>query len=219
MIKVQRTVDLIEKTYSDRITLQTVSTALRERPLHLGRMFQALLGVSVHEYVTHVRLGHAAHLIRSGMKIEAVALSVGYRSKKDFYRQFIRRFSVTPETYRRRVTVASRRAPARRAHQNGSKSVTAYAATFDHTACRINVEPRANVKGSPSYVATPFVVLDHGIQPFSSVGSCIEIVGETEADAIEGAARFLEHRFGTRAVAPKRQQDDTRHLPVRPPRR
>jgi AraC-like DNA-binding protein len=28
-------------------------------------------------------------------------MSVGYRSKKDFYRQFIRRFGVTPEEYRR----------------------------------------------------------------------------------------------------------------------
>jgi transcriptional regulator GlxA family with amidase domain len=52
--------------------------------------------------VTQVRLDHAARLVSSCVKVEAVALSVGYRSKKDFYRQFVRRFRVTPETYRRR---------------------------------------------------------------------------------------------------------------------
>jgi AraC-like DNA-binding protein len=37
------------------------------------------------------------------VKIEAVALSVGYQSKKNFYRQFKRQFGFTPEQYRRNV--------------------------------------------------------------------------------------------------------------------
>jgi AraC-like DNA-binding protein len=38
-------------------------------------------------------------LIREGVKIEAVAHQVGYRSKKNFYRQFKRRFAMTPFAY------------------------------------------------------------------------------------------------------------------------
>ena len=34
------------------------------------------------------------------MKIEAIALDLGYRSKKHFYRQFKRRFGMTPDVYR-----------------------------------------------------------------------------------------------------------------------
>ena len=52
------------------------------------------------EYLTRVRLDHAAELIRHGVKIEAVALSVGYRSKKNFYEQFKRRYGTTPVPYR-----------------------------------------------------------------------------------------------------------------------
>jgi PAS domain-containing protein len=36
------------------------------------------------------------------VKVEAVALDLGYRSKKNFYRQFKRRFGMTPEAYRQR---------------------------------------------------------------------------------------------------------------------
>lgn len=70
---VQRLIDLIEKSYALRITLASLSKALR----------------------SGVRLAHAARYLRDGLKIEAVALSVGYKSKKNLYRQFIRRFDVT----------------------------------------------------------------------------------------------------------------------------
>jgi AraC-like DNA-binding protein len=35
------------------------------------------------------------------VKIEAVALELGYQSKKNFYHQFKRRFGATPQAYRR----------------------------------------------------------------------------------------------------------------------
>ena len=47
-----------------------------------------------------------ATLIKDGMKIDAVALTVGYRSKKNFYRQFRRRFATTPFEYRQRFARA-----------------------------------------------------------------------------------------------------------------
>jgi AraC-like DNA-binding protein len=220
MITVQRMVDLIERGYAERITVKTLGAALRGRAVQLGRLFQAHLGVSVHEYLTQVRLDHAAHLIRSRMKVEAVSLSVGYRSKKNFYRQFMLHFGVTPETYRQRAGAHQQRRspPARGDQDNGWTNIATYAATFNHTACRIKVESRPNLKGSQSYVATPYVVVDEGVQPFATVGDRIEIAAETEADAIERAARFLEHRFGPRLVAPKRQHDQTRYQTIRPPR-
>ena len=48
------------------------------------------------EWLTSVRLAHASQLIREGTKVEAVSLLVGYRSKKNFYRRFKRRFGTTP---------------------------------------------------------------------------------------------------------------------------
>jgi YesN/AraC family two-component response regulator len=101
-VAVQRLLDFIDKRYADRITLKTVAAALRANPTRLGRRFHDKVGISVHGYVTRVRLEHAAHLIAANVKVEAVALGVGYRSKKNFYRQFARHFGVTPKTFRRR---------------------------------------------------------------------------------------------------------------------
>jgi len=212
-------VDLIHTTYADRVTLQTLGTALRGKPEHLGRLFQAVVGVSVHEYVTRVRLEQAAHLIRSGLKIEAVALGVGYRSKKNFYRQFIRHYAVTPEAFRRRRaeprSTSGTRATVRAVHTNG---LATYGGSFDETACVIEVEVRPNVMGRPSFVAIPYVIANHGIQPFAASSDYIEIPGETELDAVERAAIFLEHRFGPRNGNPKKQHNHKHAPPILAPR-
>jgi AraC-like DNA-binding protein len=196
MVTAQRIVDLIEKGFVDRITLKSISDSIRRKPSLVGRIFQAELGLSVHGYLTRVRLEHAAYLIHSKMKIEAVALNVGYRSKKNFYRQFLRHFGVTPEAYRRRALPKS-------SDQGSGPVPKRYKGRFNGTACYIDVEIRANVKGNTSFVATPMVAVAHGLQPFEAAAH-VEIDGETEADALERAAVFLEHRFGVRAVAPRR---------------
>jgi AraC-like DNA-binding protein len=221
IVTAQRMVDLIEKAYAERITLHTVSAAVRGVPHDLGRLFRKVTGATVHEYVTRVRLEHAADLIAGRVKVEAVALGVGYRSKKNFYRQFMRLFGVTPDAFRRGLAAANDRhterehsAPRGRGAWNGKAT---YGATFEQTPCIIDVEVRQNVKGRASFVATPYVFVSHGLQPFAAAQ--VEIGGETEAEALERAAVFLEHRFGARLGAPRRQNGESRTLPIRPPRR
>jgi two-component system, response regulator YesN len=98
-VHVRRMLDLIEQSYSDPITLHFLATALNRQAAYLGALFRREVGVSVRQWVTRVRLDHATGLIREGVKIEAVALLVGYRSKKNFYRQFKRRYATTPFAY------------------------------------------------------------------------------------------------------------------------
>jgi two-component system response regulator YesN len=97
---VNRMVDLIHSRYGDVLTLRTLGAALAQRPAHLGCVFRQTLGISARECLTRVRLERAMELIQAGVKIEAVALIVGYRSKKNFYRQFKRHFAMTPHTFR-----------------------------------------------------------------------------------------------------------------------
>jgi transcriptional regulator GlxA family with amidase domain len=98
---VQRMLEVIEQSYADRITLDTLGATLNRQSAYLGQLFRKELGITVHQALTRVRLDHAARLIGEGVKIEAVALIVGYRSKKNFYRQFRRRFNTTPQQYAR----------------------------------------------------------------------------------------------------------------------
>jgi two-component system response regulator YesN len=97
---VRQMLEQIDRDYGDVITLRTMSATIGRHPAYLGHLFHQEVGSSARDYLTRVRLEHAAELIRSGVKIEAVALIVGYRSKKNFYQRFRRHYGTTPVRYR-----------------------------------------------------------------------------------------------------------------------
>ena len=92
--------DRIEESYAEQITLHSLADELHRQGAYLGALFRREIGVPMRQRLTSVRLEHAADLIRDGVKVEAVSMLVGYRSKKNFYRQFKRRFGTTPIGYR-----------------------------------------------------------------------------------------------------------------------
>jgi PAS domain S-box-containing protein len=110
---VQQILEEIERDYAQPITLRTISATIGRQPAYLGRVFQHEVGSSVRDYLTRVRLEHAAELVRDGVKIEAVALSVGYRSKKNFYQRFKGYYGTTPVQYR----IGSAETPSERERQ------------------------------------------------------------------------------------------------------
>jgi AraC-like DNA-binding protein len=95
-VHVRRMLDRIEQNYAEPITLHSLAIELHRQSAYLGAVFRREVGVSMREWLTSVRLAHASELIREGTKVEAVSLLVGYRSKKNFYRRFKRRFGTTP---------------------------------------------------------------------------------------------------------------------------
>lgn len=99
-LHVRRMLALIEEKSAEPLSLGTLGHELNRQAGYLGRLFRQEIGVSMREYLARLRLDRAATLIRDGVKVEAVALEVGYRSKKNFYRQFRRRFGTTPAHYR-----------------------------------------------------------------------------------------------------------------------
>ena len=103
---VTRMLQMIRTDYAELVTLPKLAAALDRPPAALGSLFRREVGMTARECLTRVRLAHATELIQSGVKIEAVALIVGYRSKKNFYRQFRRHFQTTPKAYRRSLEMA-----------------------------------------------------------------------------------------------------------------
>jgi transcriptional regulator GlxA family with amidase domain len=91
---------IIDERYAEPLTLDLLAEAVGRSKRHLASVFLREFRVSVHGYLTHVRLNRALALIRAGEKIEAVSLLVGYRSKKNFYRNFNAHIGVTPVAYR-----------------------------------------------------------------------------------------------------------------------
>ena len=91
---------IIDERYNDPLTLERLAMAAGCSKRQLASVFRQELEMTVHDYLTRVRLRRALELILHGEKIEAVSLLVGYRSKKNFYHHFKTHIGVTPLAYR-----------------------------------------------------------------------------------------------------------------------
>ncbi|MBK6614950.1 helix-turn-helix domain-containing protein [Ottowia sp.] len=73
------------------------------------RRFAAATGMAPLEYIHHVRLEEAKHLLESGdTAVEAIAFDVGYSDNSFFTRLFKRKVGMTPARYRQRFGTLAR---------------------------------------------------------------------------------------------------------------
>ena len=97
---VRRICVLIRAHYDERISIESLAARIGRNPAYTATLFHRQTGTTIHRYVTRVRMRRAATLLRRSEKVEAVMLQVGYRSKKNFYRQFAMAFGITPGEYK-----------------------------------------------------------------------------------------------------------------------
>jgi len=99
---VQRAVDYVEQRLTDPIHTEDVARAAAFSPYHFHRIFQAVTGESVTEYIRRRRLAEAAaELIGSRRRIVEVAVSYQFESQASFTKAFGRLYGMTPAAYRR----------------------------------------------------------------------------------------------------------------------
>jgi transcriptional regulator GlxA family with amidase domain len=91
----------LETHYAEHVTITGICRSLGCSRAQLTRAFRSTLAVSVREYLTEIRTRHAVHALRTSTeKVEAVALMVGYKSKKDLYRTIRAVTGLTPKRLR-----------------------------------------------------------------------------------------------------------------------
>jgi AraC-like DNA-binding protein len=90
----------IRTHYGERISLESLAARVGRNTGYMATLFRRQTGMTIHRYLTAIRMQRAATLLRRCEKVEAVMLFVGYRSKKNFYRQFEATFGVTPGRYK-----------------------------------------------------------------------------------------------------------------------
>jgi AraC-like DNA-binding protein len=74
-------------------------------PFHFIRQFEAVFGVTPHQYRIAARLDRAKELLATQRQsVTAICMDVGFSSLGSFSTLFARRFGETPSEYRRRVT-------------------------------------------------------------------------------------------------------------------
>src|SRR3954471_9213313 len=93
---------LVRRDFQRGWSLRVLANHFKTTPAQVRRSFELKFGRSVHDYQQLARVVAALEDMRSAAtKIDAVALSVGYHSKKNFYTAFRRLIGRTPNEYRR----------------------------------------------------------------------------------------------------------------------
>jgi AraC-like DNA-binding protein len=94
-----RTALLLGEEYQTTWAIPTLAQRVHLTPAQLSRQFRLEFDRSIPEYQRIVRLIHALDLVRHD-RAEAVALAVGYLSKKNFYATLKRFTGLTPTRFR-----------------------------------------------------------------------------------------------------------------------
>jgi len=100
--RVSRGRDFIHARAFENINLAEVARAACLSPYHFHRAFRSSFGVSLHDYLTQLRIAQAARLLRAdpGMSVTQVAGAVGFESPTSFAHLFRRHTGVSPSVHK-----------------------------------------------------------------------------------------------------------------------
>ena len=98
---------LLAAHYREPMTLETIARQLGCSPYHLCRVFKRCLGVTVHRYLTDLRLRRALLEIPEGGRLIDIAIELGFSSHSHFSQSFRSAFAVTPAGYREQIAGAA----------------------------------------------------------------------------------------------------------------
>jgi AraC-like DNA-binding protein len=95
--------DLMQRRYSDPLTLTQVARVAGFAPGHFSRLFKRREGVTFESYLLGLRLGQAKKLLIDRQhNVTRIAVLTGFGSVHSFCRAFAREVGKTPLEYRRR---------------------------------------------------------------------------------------------------------------------
>lgn len=103
VLNIQTAINFIENNIDKKLSLCMIAQALNYSKYHLHRMFNEVLGMTIHEYIQRRQLTEAAKwLIFSKKSIIDIAILCGYESQQAFTLVFKEMYKETPAVYRRR---------------------------------------------------------------------------------------------------------------------
>lgn len=100
--RIQLAIEHLEKHLQEPFNMKDVSAAASFSAFHFQRLFQAITGFTVLEYLRRRRLTEAASTLRNTAQgVLEIALSYGYHSQEAFTRAFDTHFGITPARFRK----------------------------------------------------------------------------------------------------------------------
>ncbi len=92
----------MSENYADDITAEDIAAEAGYSPNYLSKKFREAAGLGVHEYLTFIRLQHAAlELLSTKDTVTEIALRCGFSDGNYFKDAFKKKYGVTPREYRK----------------------------------------------------------------------------------------------------------------------
>ena len=95
--------DYLQRHYQERVTCRHVADAVCRHHSYIAARFRRETGKTIQRFVSELRISRAAELVLEGEKVEWSMLSVGYHSKRSFYKHFRSMIGTTPGVYRSKI--------------------------------------------------------------------------------------------------------------------
>lgn len=100
--RIQNAVEFIENHLQEELHITEIASKAYFSAFHFQRLFQAISGFTVQEYIRKRRLSEAAALLtESSLNVLEIATAFGYNSQEAFTRAFENCFGITPGRYRK----------------------------------------------------------------------------------------------------------------------
>jgi len=106
--RVNAVIDYIERNLAEELTLETLAGVAHFSPFHFHRVFSAMVGETLNDFVSRLRVERAASLLVQypRMTITAVASAAGFSTPSSFARVFRERFGQSASAWRRSQVVS-----------------------------------------------------------------------------------------------------------------
>ncbi|MGO9700684.1 MAG: helix-turn-helix transcriptional regulator [Xanthobacteraceae bacterium] len=103
----------IERDAHEALSLAGLAGVAAMSPYHFLRTFRAVVGMTPHQYILHMRLHRAAvQLRRTADSISAIAFAAGFNDLSTFNRRFARIMGARPSAYRASAAPMSKKGAA-----------------------------------------------------------------------------------------------------------
>lgn len=89
----------LENNYWQNVSLAEMTALINKTNFQLIRLFNRSYGLSPHAYLTQLRIARAKEMLKAGLTINNVALSLGFYDQSHFARAFKQYVGVTPLMY------------------------------------------------------------------------------------------------------------------------
>ena len=97
--------DLLAESGEPSLSIREIAARVRISPFHFIRLFEALFGLTPHQFRIRTRLDRARVLLTKDYSVTDVCMEVGFSSLGSFSSLFASRIGTTPSQFQRRARV------------------------------------------------------------------------------------------------------------------